>query len=67
YLNLARQAQTAGIDEVNDTPVISIIDPPFLPVRASRPNRRLLVLMAGMLGAGAALAGLALRRFSATG
>lgn len=61
YVNLARQAQTAGIDEVNDTPVISIIDPPFLPVRPSRPNRKLLVMLAAILGAGVAAATLILR------
>lgn len=62
YVNLARQAQTAAIDEVNDTPVISVIDPPFVPMRPSRPNRRLLVLLAAVLGGGAAAVGLALRR-----
>jgi uncharacterized protein involved in exopolysaccharide biosynthesis len=50
YLNLERQAQTARIDEVNDTPVISVIDPPFLPVRPSRPNRLLLVMLAMFFG-----------------
>lgn len=50
YINLERQAQTARIDEVNDTPVISVIDPPFLPVRPSRPNKKLLVLLALFFG-----------------
>lgn len=51
YLALSRQLQTARIDEVNDTPVISVVDPPFLPVKASGPHRVVITLMAMFFGA----------------
>lgn len=51
YLALSRQLQTARIDEVNDTPVISVVDPPFLPVKASGPHRAVITLMALFFGA----------------
>jgi len=49
YLNLARGAQTARLDEVNGTPVISIVAPAFVPVRPSRPRRLMVGLLAGFL------------------
>jgi uncharacterized protein involved in exopolysaccharide biosynthesis len=54
YLNLARSAQTARIDEVNDTPVISIVAPAYVPMRRSRPRRLLVGFVSGLLAAMAA-------------
>jgi uncharacterized protein involved in exopolysaccharide biosynthesis len=54
YLSLARGAQTARIDEVNDTPVISVVAPAFVPMRRSRPRRLLVGFIAGILAAVAA-------------
>jgi len=51
YLNLARGVQTARIDEVNDTPVISVVAPAFVPMRRSRPRRLFVGFVAGMLAA----------------
>ncbi len=50
YVTLKREYETARIEEVNDTPVITVIDPAVPPHRKSRPNRTLLVLMALALG-----------------
>ena len=50
HQTLAQQLQTARIDEVNDTPVISTIDPPSLPVRPSSPRRVVFALVASFLG-----------------
>jgi len=50
YLGLSHQLQTARIDEVNDTPVISVVDPPFVPVRPSGPRRVVITLMAIFFG-----------------
>jgi uncharacterized protein involved in exopolysaccharide biosynthesis len=36
---LRREYENARIEEVNDTPVITVIDPPSLPDRKSRPRR----------------------------
>ena len=56
YLSLARGAQTARIDEVNDTPVISVVAPPFVPTRPSQPRRALLAILTGILAAAVAVA-----------
>src|SRR5438132_8238343 len=49
-LTLRREYETARIEEVNDTPVITVIDPPVPPHERSSPKRLLLVLMALFLG-----------------
>lgn len=50
YRTLARDLQTAQIDEVNDTPVISVIDPPSLPVKHSSPRLVVVTLLAAFFG-----------------
>jgi uncharacterized protein involved in exopolysaccharide biosynthesis len=50
YQSLSQQLQTARIDEINDTPVISTIDPPSLPVRPSSPRRVVMTLLSALLG-----------------
>jgi uncharacterized protein involved in exopolysaccharide biosynthesis len=46
YQALSRELQTARIDQVNNTPVISVIDPPYLPVQHSGPRRVVIALIA---------------------
>ena len=48
--SLSRDLEEARIDEVRDTPVLSLIDPPVPPARRSSPNRRALVLLAFFAG-----------------
>jgi uncharacterized protein involved in exopolysaccharide biosynthesis len=50
YLTLRREYETARIEEVNDTPVITVIDRATPPQEKSKPKRRLLVVVAFMLG-----------------
>lgn len=50
YLTLKREFETARIEEVNDTPVITVIDPATSPQRRSRPQRRVMVMLAVVLG-----------------
>ncbi len=50
YLTLNREYETARMQEVNDTPVITVIDSATAPVRKSRPKRVLLVTIALVLG-----------------
>ena len=45
YLNLRREYETARIEEVNNTPVLTIIDQPAIPGRRSRPQRAITVLL----------------------
>lgn len=51
YLTLDREYETARMEEVNDTPVITVIDEATPPVRKSKPKRALLVVVALVLGA----------------
>lgn len=54
YLTLKGEYETARIEEVNDTPVITVIDPAVPPQGPSKPRRRRNVILAfvvgGMLG-----------------
>ena len=51
YLTLKREFETARIEEVNDTPVITVIDAAATPQRRSRPRRTLMVMLGFVLGA----------------
>jgi uncharacterized protein involved in exopolysaccharide biosynthesis len=51
YLALRQQYETARIDEVNTTPVITVVDRAVPPRRRESPRRKLMVITAGMLGA----------------
>jgi uncharacterized protein involved in exopolysaccharide biosynthesis len=50
FIELQRQLDQARIQEVRDTPVITILDKPNIPERHYRPRRVLVVLVALMLG-----------------
>src|SRR5258705_2905370 len=50
YLSLRQQYETARIDEVNTTPVISVVDQAVPPRRRQWPQRTLIVLTAAFLG-----------------
>jgi uncharacterized protein involved in exopolysaccharide biosynthesis len=45
YLNLRREYETARIEEVNNTPILTIIDHPAVPGRRIRPQRTITVLL----------------------
>lgn len=51
YLTLKREFETARINEVNESPVITIIDVATTPLERSSPRRRLLVTAAFLFGA----------------
>jgi uncharacterized protein involved in exopolysaccharide biosynthesis len=51
YLTLKREYETARIEEVNDTPVITVIDLAIPPRERSQPRRALWVFSALVLGA----------------
>jgi tyrosine-protein kinase Etk/Wzc len=50
YLTLRREYETARIEEVNDTPVITVIDRATPPQERSKPKRTLLIALALVLG-----------------
>ncbi len=51
YLTLRRQLETARIEEVNDTPVITVIEAAVVPQRKSSPRRTLWATLAFVVGA----------------
>jgi uncharacterized protein involved in exopolysaccharide biosynthesis len=50
YLTLRREYEAARIEEVNDTPLITVIDTASAPAEPSSPKRGVLVLVALLLG-----------------
>jgi len=46
YVTLRREYETARIEEVNDTPVITVVEQPIPPQEKSKPRRALLVVLA---------------------
>jgi uncharacterized protein involved in exopolysaccharide biosynthesis len=60
YLTLRREYETARIEEVNNTPVLTLIDRPAVPGRRVRPRRTITVILvtvvAGILAAALAIA-----------
>ena len=50
YLTLKREYETARIEEVNDTPVFTVIEAAIPPQERSRPRRTLQVLLALVVG-----------------
>jgi uncharacterized protein involved in exopolysaccharide biosynthesis len=51
YVTLRRQLETARIEEVNDTPVITVIEAAVVPQRKSSPRRMLWATLAFVVGA----------------
>ena len=49
YLTLRREYEVARIEEVNDVPIITVVDAAVPPVRKSKPKRVLLVVVALVL------------------
>ena len=50
FTMLKQQLETAKIEEVKESNYVIIIDPPEIPVIASGPNRRKMVIFSGFLG-----------------
>lgn len=63
YTGIRRDYDTARLDEVNDTPVLTVVDPPQLPLRKASPSRMVAALGGGALGGLAVLFWAALRAF----
>ena len=49
YLTLRREYETARIEEVNNTPVITVIDEPQVPGRHIRPKRTMAVIVVALI------------------
>ncbi len=51
YVQLRLQEEQAAVQEVRNTPAISVIDPPLVPVKRSWPKRRVAVVLGLLAGA----------------
>jgi len=56
FMELRSQYEDARIQEVNDVPVLTYIDLPFVPLKASAPKRNMILLLGFLLGSVAAVA-----------
>ncbi len=64
YLSLRQQYEAARIDEVNNQPVITVVDRAVPPRRREWPHRALVTVTAALLGLGLGLCGAAARELA---
>ena len=60
YTSLSKELESARIDEVNDTPTITVIDPPFASSRPDGPGFLTLCILGFIIGVGARVGALTL-------
>jgi len=60
YTSLSKELESARIDEVNDTPTITVIDPPFASSRPDGPGLLTLCVLGFIIGLGARVGALTL-------
>ena len=49
---LKQQLETTKIEEVKESDYVVVLDPPEIPLQRSKPNKKLMVILAGILGIG---------------
>jgi tyrosine-protein kinase Etk/Wzc len=52
FTTLKQQLETTKIEEVKESDYVVILDSPEVPLKRSKPNKRLIVILAGFLGLG---------------
>ena len=52
FTTLKQQLETTKIEEVKESDYVIVVDPPEIPLVRSKPNKRNMVIMAGILGLG---------------
>jgi uncharacterized protein involved in exopolysaccharide biosynthesis len=52
FTTLKQQLETTKIEEVKESDYVVVLDPPEAPLQRSKPNKRLMVILAGILGVG---------------
>jgi tyrosine-protein kinase Etk/Wzc len=65
FTTLKQQLETTKIEEVKESDYVVILDAPEVPLQRSKPNKRLMVILAGILGIGLGLALAFVREFLA--
>jgi uncharacterized protein involved in exopolysaccharide biosynthesis len=52
FTTLKQQLETTKIEEVKESDYVVVLDSPEVPLRSSKPNKKLMVILAGILGIG---------------
>jgi uncharacterized protein involved in exopolysaccharide biosynthesis len=52
FTTLKQQLETTKIEEVKESDYVVILDPPEIPLKRSKPNKKLQVILSGILGLG---------------
>ena len=52
FTTLKQQLETTKIQEVKESDYVIVFDPPEIPLQRSKPNKKLMVVLAGILGLG---------------
>ena len=52
FTTLKQQLETTKIEEVKESDYVIILDPPEVPLKISKPNKKLIVILVGILGIG---------------
>jgi len=55
FLTLKQQYELAKIEEVEETAMVYVLDPPEAPLKKSKPKRKMIVILAGFFGLGLGL------------
>ncbi len=55
YTTLKQQFETTKIEELRESKYVVVIDPPYVPLSRSKPNRKVRVILSGFLGIGLSL------------
>lgn len=50
YKNLATQVENEKINLERETPLFTVLDPPFVPIDKSKPRRKIILIMSTLLG-----------------
>jgi len=65
FTTLKQQLETTKIEEVKESDYVVVLDPPEAPLQRSKPNKRLMVILAGILGIGLGMVLAFIREFTA--
>lgn len=63
FTTLKQQLETTKIEEVKESNYVIVLDPPEIPITSSKPKKKRMVIMAGILGVGIGMLFAFLREF----
>jgi len=64
FTTLKQQLETTKIEEVKESDYVVVLDPPEVPLQRSKPNKKLMVILAGFLGVGLGIIFAFIREFA---